>query len=164
MTRNVSATTVAALARLMETARRELLSMQPKLVPAQEQARANAVFMAAKLCEARRLCRAHFDSDGLPEGVFDLLLELYVAPHEGRPVTITAASKSAGAAYATAYRWVGVLERQGHVVRTRHDGRTIHLELTPEATDRMTAVLLSLSGLFGGASAPRGSAQRPYLC
>ena len=109
---------------------------------------ADPVAIASGLLRARRLRAEFFDASLFASPGWDLMLDLYTAPHEGRSVTISAACEAAGVPYATGHRWLNTLEAGGHVRRLRADGRTVHVELTAKARDRLTDLLLRIASLL----------------
>jgi DNA-binding MarR family transcriptional regulator len=104
----------------------------------------DALRAAKKLYEQRRAREQFLPGELLAEPAWDLLLALYIARGEGKPVTTTAACSAAAVPTSTAHRWLVKLERDGHVTRSRGsvDERLSLVELTDMAFDRMTMFLL----------------------
>lgn len=75
-------------------------------------------------------------ADIFGEPAWDMLLDLYIALHEGRSVTVSNACLSSGAATTTGLRWVATLAERGLVERIPDpkDGRRYFVRLTAEAS------------------------------
>lgn len=84
----------------------------------------------------RRRRDRHLPGDLFGEPTWDILLDLYVATREGRPVPTTSACIGANVPPTTALRWLRILETRGLVER-EDDGRD----------GRRTFVRLSSRGL-----------------
>jgi DNA-binding transcriptional ArsR family regulator len=84
----------------------------------------------------RRRRDRHLPGDLFGEPTWDILLDLYVATREGRPVPTTSACIGANVPPTTALRWLRILEARGLVER-EDDGRD----------GRRTFVRLSARGL-----------------
>lgn len=84
----------------------------------------------------RRRRDRHLPGDLFGEPTWDILLDLYVATREGRPVPTTSACIGADVPPTTALRWLRILEARGLVER-EEDGRD----------GRRTFVRLSAQGL-----------------
>lgn len=82
-------------------------------------------------------------ADIFGEPAWDMLLDLYIAFHEGKHLTVSNAFLSSGAATTTGLRWVATLAERGLVERVPdpRDGRRFFVQLTTEA---MTLVERSL--------------------
>ncbi|MBX9886020.1 MAG: winged helix DNA-binding protein [Novosphingobium sp.] len=94
----------------------------------------------ARRAYADRSRRNHlFDADLFGEPAWDLLLDLFVATHEGRPVSVTSACIAANVPTTTALRWISALEAKGLIERANdpRDARRALLRLTGTAYDRM---------------------------
>ena len=70
------------------------------------------------------------------EPAWDMLLDLYIALHEGKHVTVSNACASSGTATTTGLRWVATLAERGLVERIADptDGRRFFVQLTAEAS------------------------------
>lgn len=88
----------------------------------------------------RRLRRQFFGDDLFGEPAWDILLDLYQARLKGRMITVTSACIAADVPLSTALRWLGVLEQQGLVERSRNtaDQRSTWVRLTDRAATGMT--------------------------
>lgn len=74
---------------------------------------------------------------------WDILLDLYVAEAEGKPISVGSACGAAGLSTATGLRWLAKLEKEALIERTPagSDGRTIYVTLTTQGRDKMTGLL-----------------------
>lgn len=91
---------------------------------------------AREMYAIRRRRDRHLPGDLFGEPTWDILLDLYVATREGRPVPTTSACIGANVPPTTALRWLRILEARGLVER-EEDGRD----------GRRTFVRLSARGL-----------------
>lgn len=101
----------------------------------------------ATLVEAARQVydsrRKRADYLGFPdffgEAVWDIYLDLYVAAHENRKVSVSSACIAAAVPSTTALRWLRLMEMEGMVVRERDpsDNRRINVRLGAEAFRQM---------------------------
>lgn len=75
-------------------------------------------------------------ADIFGEPAWDMLLDLYIALHEGKHVTVSNACASSGTATTTGLRWVATLAERGLVERIADpkDGRRFFVQLTAEAS------------------------------
>lgn len=89
----------------------------------------------------RRNRRRFFPAELFGEPAWDLLLDLFRARLEDRMITVTSACLGADVPVSTALRWIGVLEAQGLVERSRNvsDSRSTWVRLTDRATKAMAA-------------------------
>lgn len=88
---------------------------------------------ARKMYRNRRLRAQVFAEDALfGEPAWDILLDLYIAAHEGKPVPVTSACIGAAVPTTTALRWIAVLETRGLIAREADasDARRIFVRLT----------------------------------
>lgn len=98
---------------------------------------------------AQRLLRARLERDEylpaeiLGEPGWSLLLDLFVAHHEGRLVNSSGACFGAGLPQTTGLRWLDKLEAAELIVRHPHpeDTRFVMIEMSAEGLRRMAAVL-----------------------
>jgi hypothetical protein len=69
------------------------------------------------------------------EPAWDLMLDLFIAAHEGRDVSISSACIAAEVPKTTALRWLNVLEKEGIIVRDgdRHDHRRSMVRISTKA-------------------------------
>lgn len=110
---------------------------------------------------ASRRSREHcFAANIFAEPAWDMLLDLYVQQHRGRPVSIHSLCIAAAVPATTALRWIGKLDDCGLVARERsaRDNRVIHVALTAQgqaAMERYLAERARPAKWAGGA--PRGA-------
>jgi DNA-binding MarR family transcriptional regulator len=105
-----------------------------------------SVAAIARLRYKQRRLRSRYFGDGLfRDPAWDILLDLFVAEHEGKKISVSSASGAAGLSTASGLRWLAKLEEQGLIIRVRahSDARTIHVELTHEAREKMISLLTS---------------------
>jgi DNA-binding MarR family transcriptional regulator len=105
--------------------------------------RAPTVAMARKFYQLRRRRSAYFDPMLFAEPAWDMLLDLYVAEREGRPMAVLSACIGAAAPQTTALRWMRILETQGLIRKEvdKRDARRIYVRLTEDGIARMRALL-----------------------
>lgn len=80
----------------------------------------------------RRQRRRYLSAELFGEPAWDLLLDLFQARLDDKMITVTSACIAADVPLTTALRWLGVLEQQGLVERTRNviDQRSTWVRLT----------------------------------
>lgn len=80
----------------------------------------------------RRRCDRYLPGDLFGEPTWDILLDLYVATRENRPVPTTSACIGANVPPTTALRWLRILEARGLVEREEdcRDGRRTFVRLS----------------------------------
>lgn len=80
----------------------------------------------------RRARSRHFPPEIFGEPAWDMLLDLFIAAHEGKPVSVSSACIASGAPATTALRWLVRLETLGLVTRSGDfkDRRRIHVAIT----------------------------------
>ena len=96
--------------------------------------------LAARLVyRERRRRQQFFDNKLFGEPAWDILLDLYAAAENGRPVYVTDACVAADAPLTTALRWISVLENAGLIVREadKADARRILVRLSADGRFRM---------------------------
>lgn len=99
----------------------------------------------------RKLRTKFFDSSIFGEPGWDMLLDLKLAEHTGRRISVSSLAVASGVPPTTALRWIGVLEKRGLIQRTNddEDRRKVHLTLHPDASAAVDCLLeRSLSALF----------------
>lgn len=99
---------------------------------------------AKQLYRGRRARAAFFQASLFGEPGWDILLDLYIARAENRRISVSSACMGAAVPATTALRWLAKLQREGLIRRrARHgDDRRRLIEMTDEAFDRMTCLLL----------------------
>lgn len=89
--------------------------------------------LARKAYALRRKRAAIFGNPDLfGEPAWDILLDLYIAQSEGKPVSVSSACIGSAAPSTTGLRWLGVLADEGLVVRENdcNDNRRVLVRLT----------------------------------
>lgn len=94
---------------------------------------------ARQIAMARRARLSFLPSELLGEPVWDMLIDLFIAESEGRPVTVSSVCMASGAPTTTALRWLARMEDMGLIRRTgdRNDRRRIHVCISPETKQAM---------------------------
>ncbi len=108
------------------------------------------VKIAKRLYKARRT-RSHFFAPGMfGEPAWDLLLDLYVARHEGRSVTTSSACLAGSTSQTTGLRWLKKLADAGLVERRAcpDDHRLLYVSLSEEGAARMGNLLRRIAPQF----------------
>jgi hypothetical protein len=96
--------------------------------------------LARKAYALRRKRAAIFGNPDLfGEPAWDILLDLYIAAGEGKPVSVSSACIGSAAPATTGLRWLGVLADEGLVVREAdaEDHRRVLVRLTPSGQAAM---------------------------
>lgn len=95
--------------------------------------------MARQAYRDRRRRNELFDSDLFGEPAWDILLDLFIAAKEAKPISITSACIGAAAPSTTALRWLNILERQGLIEREgdARDLRRSFVRLTADGYAKM---------------------------
>lgn len=111
-------------------------------VPAHRSARParNHLALARKAYGLRRKRATLFGNPDLfGEPAWDILLDLYIAAGEGKPVSVSSACIGSAAPATTGLRWLGVLADEGLVVREAdaEDHRRVLVRLTPSGQAAM---------------------------
>ncbi|RSU50546.1 MarR family transcriptional regulator [Sphingomonas sp. S-NIH.Pt15_0812] len=111
---------------------------EPAVVDAAPPGPPPSLIRARRAFAARRRRQQVFGdrADLFGEPAWDMLLDLYIALHEDKPVTVSNACLSSGAATTTGLRWVATLAERGLVERIPDpkDGRRYFVRLTAEAS------------------------------
>jgi hypothetical protein len=103
--------------------------------------------LAHRLLAERARRAQYFATDIFAEAGWNIMLDLYIARHRQRRVTVSDACLGSGAPHATANRWLQKLVEAGLVVRDsdKTDGRRVFVDLTPDAYANMQSYLLSVN-------------------
>lgn len=116
----------------------------PELVEAlresQRSPQQRSALTSARQAQEDRRTRAKLFGNGLfVEPAWDLLVELFVASLEERPVSISSACIGSFAPSSTALRHIAHLEQLGFVAKKPHpsDSRSKYLELTERGAEKM---------------------------
>ena len=85
-------------------------------------------------------------NDLFGEPAWDILLDLFIAACEAKPVSISSACIGAGVPTTTALRWINTLEARGMVKRYNDpdDARRVFLRLKGETKSRMERYLTTV--------------------
>lgn len=104
---------------------------------------------AESLYQERRRRTRHFPEHLFAEPAWDILLDLFVNGVRSRAISITSACIAGGIPATTGLRWLGVLEKEGLLVReiSGDDARVTWVHLSPRGTDIMRNYLVEASGL-----------------
>ncbi|MFM7377628.1 MAG: winged helix DNA-binding protein [Erythrobacter sp.] len=100
----------------------------------------NHLALARKAYALRRKRVSLFGNPDLfGEPAWDILLDLYIAAGEGKPVSVSSACIGSAAPATTGLRWLGVLADEGLVVREAdaEDHRRVLVRLTPSGQAAM---------------------------
>jgi DNA-binding MarR family transcriptional regulator len=114
--------------------------------------------MARATYARRRKRTAIFaDSELFGEPAWDILLDLYIAHGEHKPVSVSSACIGSAVPPTTGLRWLGVLAEQGLIVREHdaNDQRRVLVRLTPKAIEAMDRYFSCSAGLHEDRRAPR---------
>ncbi|MDJ0977541.1 MAG: winged helix DNA-binding protein [Erythrobacter sp.] len=89
------------------------------------------------------------DTELFGEPGWDILLDLYIAQAEDKPVSVSSACIGSASPPTTGLRWLGVLADQGLVEREHDpdDQRRVLVRLTPKALEAMDTYFASSAGL-----------------
>ena len=105
----------------------------------------------------RQRARAFQDADLFGEPAWDILLDLFIAEGEAKPLSITAACIGSGVPSSTALRWLVLLEQRELVERRAdpRDARRVFLRLTARGRAAMEETLLQSELNLIGAGSPQ---------
>jgi len=115
------------------------------------------VDFARRMERARQERALFFSPELFGEPGWSLLLDLFIAHHEGRVVNTSGACFGASIPQTTGLRWIEKLDAAGLIVRHPHpqDTRFVMIELSEEGLARMTALLSHVHGrLLNGTAHP----------
>jgi hypothetical protein len=115
--------------------------------------RPNEFALVETIVRARRQREQLFDSNLFADPAWDMLLDLYAAHLEQRPMTVSSLCAAASAPTTTALRYVKLLVGSGLIARTpsETDQRVTHVELTAPALARMKAFFGRVAELLSAA-------------
>jgi hypothetical protein len=126
---------MASAARLRHAAEGAVEAAAPEADPPRPARSArNHLALARKAYALRRKRAAIFGNPDLfGEPAWDILLDLFIAQGEGKPVSVSSACIGSAAPATTGLRWLGVLADEGLVVRENdpEDHRRVLVRLTP---------------------------------
>ena len=102
------------------------------------------------LVSERRLIGRHVGFKLCADPVWDMLLDLYLAEHRGRAISLTSLSGASNVAPTTALRSLKLLTSEGWLVRNGdpHDARRIHVALAPGARFTIERLLDEIADIF----------------
>ena len=134
---------VESLADQLTQIAHQLHALPAKRAGADVSRRRSTAEFARLLIRERRARSACIPADLLGEPVWDLLLDLYAAAQEGRPVSVTSACIASGIPSTTALRYIRALEQREIIrrVETQADRRVNYLTIAPQAALKMTELL-----------------------
>lgn len=103
---------------------------------------------ARNILKMRRERERLLDRRLFGEPSWDMLLELYVAHCDGKPVTVSAIAQASAAPTTTGLRYINLLVEAGLVERTKavQDRRTILVTLTAEGLAAIEKLLAGFPG------------------
>lgn len=104
---------------------------------------------AERIYQERRRRTRHFPAHLFAEPAWDILLDLFVNGIRHRAISITSACIAGGIPATTGLRWLGVLEKEGILVRemSEEDARVTLVRLSDHGMDMMRGYLSNGSGL-----------------
>ncbi|MBN8843040.1 MAG: MarR family transcriptional regulator [Sphingomonadales bacterium] len=119
---------------------RDFIAMPRSFAPEEngtDRQRAKAV---RRLLRRRRIREQYFPSDLFADPAWDMLLDLYAARLENRPVSVSSLCIAAAVPATTALRWIRTMADAGFFVREAdpQDGRRIFIALAESAFDAMS--------------------------
>jgi DNA-binding MarR family transcriptional regulator len=96
----------------------------------------------------------HFSSDLFADPAWDMLLALYAARIEGRPLSVSSLCSASAVPPTTALRWITLLSSRDLIRRIDDpaDKRRILVEITDDAFDRMNAYFAAVHRRGEGAA------------
>lgn len=115
-------------------------------------AQSSLLALARKLYALRRKRAAIFGhADLFGEPAWDILLDLYIAHGEGKPVSVSSACIGSAAPSTTGLRWLGVLVDVGLVLREHDpaDQRRVLVRLSDEGKAAMERFLAAAAAALG---------------
>jgi len=108
---------------------------------------AGLLTFAKRLLRERRLREKIFEAVEFGEPAWDILLNLYIAHHEGKLVSVSSLCVAAGVPATTALRWISTMEARGQLRRHRDPvhKRRMFMSLSDEALSAMDRYLTALA-------------------
>ena len=103
---------------------------------------------AENLYRERQQRMRFFPSNIFSDPAWDILLDLFINGARNRPISITSACIAGGIPGTTGLRWLGVLEKEGLLVRetSGDDARVTWVRLSPHGMNAMRAFIADASG------------------
>jgi hypothetical protein len=110
--------------------------------------------LCRQLIADRKIVGAQLGFDLCPSPTWDILLDLYLAHHEGRKTYVWSLCMAAHVPTTSAHRKIAELAAKGWLTRgsDREDGRRISVELTAESVTRLDTLLDRMAQQFGRGS------------
>ncbi|MBB6123166.1 hypothetical protein [Sphingobium subterraneum] len=107
--------------------------------------------VAREMLTARRRRSDYLPADFFGEPAWDMLLDLYIAHHEGKLISVSSACIASGGSATTALRWLARLETLQWVTRISDDNdrRRIYVRITDLAEQAISSWIAHLIGLRG---------------
>lgn len=138
--------------RLREASMAGASSSRPTAARQESGAQSSLLALARKLYALRRKRAAIFGhADLFGEPAWDILLDLYIAHGEGKPVSVSSACIGSAAPSTTGLRWLGVLVDVGLVLREHDpaDQRRVLVRLSDEGKAAMERFLAAAAAALG---------------
>ena len=138
--------------RLREASMAEALSSRPTAARRGLRAQSSLLALARKLYALRRKRAAIFgEADLFGEPAWDILLDLYIAHGEDKPVSVSSACIGSAAPSTTGLRWLGVLVDTRLVLREHDpaDQRRVLVRLSDEGKAAMERFLAAAAAALG---------------
>lgn len=141
-----------------ESVARQLRELADKLdppPPPDQDPLADPAALARFLLRASQRLRAFMEPSLFADPGRDILLDLFVARADNKPVSVTACCAAAGVPHTTGLRWVQLLRKRGYLKLRDdvRDRRRSWVELTPESRNAMQAYLGEVSRSLPAAEA-----------
>jgi hypothetical protein len=107
------------------------------------------VAFAERLYQERRRRSRHFPPQLFAEPAWDILLDLFVNGVRNRAISITSACIAGGIPATTGLRWLGLLEKEGLLVRetSGDDARVTWVRLSDQGMNAMRGYIADAPGL-----------------
>lgn len=108
---------------------------------------AGLLTFAKRLLRERRLREKIFEEVEFGEPAWDILLNLYIAHHEGKLISVSSLCVSAAVPATTALRWISTMEARGQLQRHRDPvhKRRMFMSLSQDALSAMDRYLTALA-------------------
>ena len=131
-----------------------LLDLPPPVV---EAGREPIALQVRRQLALRRRRDGLFPPDLFGEPAWDMLLDLYVAASERRPISVSSACLAAAVPPTTALRYIATLERSGLIEREADpaDRRRFHVRVSRQATELIERTYTDQAFELGQSSPPR---------
>lgn len=113
---------------------------------------AEVIALARRAVAARRQRNRHFDPVLFSNPAWDMLLNLFVAEADGRPMTVLDGCTVSAMPQSVTLRWLGYLKQEKMVVEFNEprQSRQTLLRLSPQTRDTIAAYFSVLAGLEPG--------------